>query len=101
MRCTTRRRNAHGTAEREVLYSWHPWAGSIVRIHEVIEKIAGDYVRCSRGGASSRWLELPLWMFDRAECVPMQVEKFPRANLTALIALKALLSETCGDAALE
>src|SRR5260370_3540517 len=37
-RCTTRRRNAHGIAEYELLYPWHPWAGCLVHIHEVVEK---------------------------------------------------------------
>src|SRR6476646_6403923 len=36
--CTTRRRNAHGIAEYELLYPWPPWAGGLVHIHEVVEK---------------------------------------------------------------
>src|SRR6202163_3776719 len=36
--CTTRRRNAHGITEYELLYPWHPWAGCLVHIHEVVEK---------------------------------------------------------------
>ena len=66
-RCTTRRGNAHRTEERKVLYLWHPWAGCIVHIHEVIEKAAGDVARCSHDdGAAGRLLELPIWMFDWA-----------------------------------
>ena len=76
--CTTRRQNAHRTEERKVLYLWHPWAGCIVRIHEVIEKVAGDLARCSHDGAADRLLELPIWMFDRSACAPMRVEAFPR-----------------------
>jgi hypothetical protein len=59
--CTTRRQNAHRTEQRKVLYPWHPWAGCIVHIHEVIEKAAGDVGRCSHAdGASGRPLELPI-----------------------------------------
>ena len=49
-RYTTRRSNAHSTAnpeEREVLYPWHPWAGCLVRVHEAIEKVDGIVLRCS------------------------------------------------------
>jgi hypothetical protein len=98
---TTRRGNAHRTEERKVLYPWHPWAGCIVHIHEVIEKTAGDVVRCSHDhGASGRLLELPIWMFDRAACAPMRVETFPRVDIAALQALRALLEATaiCGVA---
>jgi hypothetical protein len=53
--CTTRRSNAHRTAnpeEREVLYPWHPWAGCLVCVHEAIEKVDGIVLRCSRDGAT-------------------------------------------------
>jgi hypothetical protein len=90
--CTTRRGNAHRTDERKVLYPWHPWAGFIVHVHEVIEKAAGEVVRCSHDdGASGRLLELPIWMFDRVVCSPMRVEIFPQVDIAALLALRALL----------
>jgi hypothetical protein len=90
--CTTRRQNAHRTEERKVLYPWHPWAGCIVHIHEVIEKAAGDVARCSHAdGASGRLLELPIWMFDRSACAPMRVDAFPRVAIAALEALRLLL----------
>jgi hypothetical protein len=90
--CTTRRQNAHRTEERKVLYPWHPWAGCIVHIHEVIEKAAGDVARCSHDDrASGRLLELPIWMFDRSACAPMRVEAFPRVDIAALQALQVLL----------
>jgi hypothetical protein len=93
--CTTRRQNAHRTEERKVLYLWHPWAGCIVHIHEVIEKAAGDVARCSHDdGASGRLLELPTWMFDRSACVRMRVEAFPRVDIAALQALQVLLDAT-------
>jgi hypothetical protein len=47
--CTTREGNAHRTeksAEREVLYPWHPWAGCTVYVHETVEKTDGTALRC-------------------------------------------------------
>jgi len=61
----------------------------------VIEKAAGEVVRCSHDdGASGRLLELPIWMFDRAVCAAMRVETFPQADIAALQALRALLDAT-------
>jgi len=61
----------------------------------VIEKAAGEVVRCSHGdGASGRLLELPIWMFDRSACAPMRVEAFPRVDIAALQALRVLLDAT-------
>jgi hypothetical protein len=99
--CTTRRQNAHRTEERKVLYLWHPWAGCIIHIHEVIEKAAGDVVRCSHGDvASGRLLELPIWMLDRSACAPMRVEACPRVDIAALQALRVLLdARTIGGVA--
>jgi len=69
---TRRRGNAHRTEKRKVLYLWHPWAGCTVRIHEVIDKVAGAVARYSHDeGATGGLLELPLWMFDRSACAPM------------------------------
>ena len=66
----------------------------------MIEKAAGNVVRCSHDGASGRLLELPLWMFDRAACAPMRFETCPQVDVAALQALRALLDETviCGSA---
>jgi hypothetical protein len=98
--CTTRRQNAHRTEERKVLYSWHPWSGCIVHIHEVIERAAGGVARCSHDGAADRLLELPIWMLDRSACAPMRVEAFPRVDIAALQALRLLLDATAiGDVA--
>ena len=95
-RCTTRRGNAHRTEnpeEREVLYRWHPWAGCIVTIHEVVEKVTGTVLRCSRAsGSGDRWLELPAWMFDRTKCIAMRVASEPVAEFAALAALEELLA---------
>jgi len=96
---TTERRNTHGTEraeEREVLYPWHPWAGCVVRVHEVIEKPAGEVVRCARGASAGRRQELPAWMFDRLACQPMRLTSQPRVDLAALLTLHALLVRAGG-----
>jgi hypothetical protein len=86
---TTRRRNAHGIAEYELLYPWHPWAGCLVHIHEVVEKAGREVFRCSLSGqASGRWLEIPAWMFDRAACAAWRVGAAPYVEIAVLTALR-------------
>jgi hypothetical protein len=95
---TTRRGNTHGTEEREVLYVFHPWAGCIVHIHEVIKKPTGDVVRCSRDGdATGRCAEIPTWMFERSACATIRVETHPCVHIAALSSLMALISPTVSD----
>ena len=53
IRCTSSQHNAHNT-ELRVLYPWHPWAGRIVDIREVIEKTSGHVARCSLSGEELR-----------------------------------------------
>src|SRR5262249_12558409 len=79
-----------------------PWAGWVVRIHEAVEKISGTVLRCSSGGLTERWLELPAWMFDRATCVATRVAPDPVVEFAALAALQELLAPAArqGDAAL-
>jgi hypothetical protein len=93
-RYRTRLQNTHRTEKREVLYPWHPWAGRIVDIHEVIEKASGHVARCSLNGEEThRSLELPTWMLDRVACAPMRMDAHPWLNVAALDALTALLAE--------
>src|ERR1700737_1639670 len=92
--CTTRRRNAHGIAEYELLYPWHPWAGCLVHIHEVVEKAGGEVFRCSLSGrATGRWLEIPAWMFDRAARAPGRVGAPPHVDIAVLSAFATLLQD--------
>src|SRR5215470_10484018 len=89
--------NTHKVEKREVLYLFHPWAGCIVHIHEVLNKPTGDVCRCSRDGhAVGRYLELPVWMFDRATCAAIRVEAHPQVHMTALSALMVLLRQAAG-----
>jgi hypothetical protein len=92
--CTTRLQNTHRTERREVIYLWHPWAGCIVQIHEVVEKASGKVARCSLDvGTACRSLELPMWMLDRTACASMRMDTCPRVDVAALDALTTLLAE--------
>src|ERR1700739_1074160 len=92
--CTTRRRNAHGIAEHELLYPWHPWAGCLVHIHEVVEKAGREVFRCSLSGrASARWLEIPAWMLDRAARATWRIGAAPCVDIAVLTALATLLQD--------
>src|SRR5882762_10211079 len=93
-RCTTRRRNAHGITECELLYPWHPWAGCLVHIHEVVKKAGIEVFRCSLSGqASGRRLEIPAWMFDRAARAAWRVGAAPYVDIAVLAALATLLQD--------
>lgn len=93
--CTTRRYNAHITEQREVYYPWHPWSGRRVFAHEAVDKAGSEVFRCSLSGlASDRWLEIPVWMFDRAASASWRLMATPLTNMTALGALVALLGDT-------
>ena len=93
--CTTRLKNAHRTVWREVLYRFHPWFGRDVFVHAMIER-AGSVVFCCTldGSDTTRWLEIPAWMFDRAVCVhePCLASE-PFVGVEALTALSALLDQ--------
>lgn len=101
LRCTTRLENAHGTVCREVLYRLHPWAGSEVFVHAVIDKADGVVFRCTLDGSETeRFLEIPSWMFDRAACArggSLTAEPF--VSMEALNALSALLDLAVKSAA--
>lgn len=90
--CTTRRQNAHGTDEREVVYPWHPWAGSIVQIRQIIETASGVRARCSVGGGALV-REIPIWMFERSQCTLMRLEKSAHVTVGALADLQVLLAQ--------
>jgi len=82
-----------------VAYAWDPWAGHSVRIHihEVIEREAGAWARCGLTGADvARLREIPTWMLDASICRAMRRASEPIAALSALLALRALLTEAMG-----
>ena len=92
---TTKLKNAHRTAWREVLYRFHPWSGRDVCVHAMIERAGSVVFRCTLDGSdAARWLEIPAWMFDRALCPhePCLAQE-PFAGVEALKALSALLDQ--------
>lgn len=95
--CRTPRQNSHSTSplgDGQVAYAWHPWVAQAVRVHEVIERTAGSVTRCTLADdGAGRALEIPVWMLDAAFCRTMRGVAHPVADLGALIALRALLSD--------
>ena len=51
--CTTKRKNAHSTEFRELLYPWHPWSGLRVVVHAAIERPGGVVFRCDLKASES------------------------------------------------
>src|SRR5215212_1501738 len=95
--CTTSHHKTHSTASGDkvtVVYAWHPWAGRPVRRHEVIERATGASARCSLVDATiARQQEIPVWMLDAVACRTARTTAQPVAALSALAALRALLSD--------
>lgn len=95
--CKTRLSNTHNTAERRVLYDYHPWAGRSVGIDRVVEKSGIAVARCKLSSdAPGLPLELPLWMFDRLACSAVRCLQHPQVDLVALCDLRCLLTEIAG-----
>ena len=67
---TSRRDNAQKTEVRSVCYPWHPWYDRSLVIRESLVKNGVAVYRCGleAGDITSRSLEIPQWMFDRAIC---------------------------------
>ena len=56
-----------------VAYAWHPWAGRLASVREVIERTTGLSARCGLvDGAADRVQEIPVWMLDAAICRSMR-----------------------------
>ncbi len=93
--CTTKLKNAHKTAWRDVLYRFHPWSGREVCVHAMIERAGSVVFGCTLDGSdTTRWLEIPAWMFDRAVCPPEPcLASEPFVGVEALTALSALLDQ--------
>ena len=102
-RCTTRRHKTHNTGcgdEVMVVYAWHPWAGRSIRVHDVVERAGSAAARCSLVGAPvDRLQEIPVWMLDAASCRWMSASATPAATLSALEALRSLLSQVMAGTA--
>jgi transposase, IS5 family len=60
----------------------------------MVEKAGWAAFRCSLTGiASDRWLEVPVWMFDRVARQSWQLGTAPLVSVEALAGLRALLSD--------
>ena len=94
--CTNRRHNAQKTEVRSVCYPWHPWYGRSLVIRESLVKNGVAVYRCGleAGDITSRSLEIPQWMFDRAICCGLRRAERPVVDCAALLRLKALLAAT-------
>ena len=91
--CTTRLSNTHGTAERRILYEFHPWHGQEVAIDQVFAKGGVSVAHCRLASrARGPRLEVPLWMFDRQSCSTVRRRERPHVDLAALEALADLLA---------
>ena len=90
--CTTTFENAHRTVFREVLYRHHPWFGRRVCVHGTVDKADDVVFRCALDVAQTdRWLEVPVWMFDRTACPDAEpLTARPFVSIDALAALSAL-----------
>ena len=96
-RCTTQQRNTHSTESREVRYRWHPWFGLVVWVHLTRVIQAQDVVRCAlTPELGAHATEIPLWMFDAAACVLMDLADEPTVDVEALRELSTLLRHVRG-----
>jgi hypothetical protein len=91
-RGATQQRNTHNIESREVRYSWHPWCGRVVAVHQTFAKNGRVVSRCRIDeNAEARHLEIPEWMFDPVICRRMQLAAVPTVSCEALQDLKSLL----------
>jgi hypothetical protein len=67
---------------------WHPWFGVQVAVHEAIEKADGVVFRCTLSGCDAdRWLEVSVWVFERASytvAIAIEVHEACRRKMLAL-----------------
>ena len=89
---TSQQRNTHSIESREVRYTWHPWCGRVVAVHQTFDK-NGQVVShcCIDENSETRHLEIPEWMLDPAKCRRMQLAAVPTVSCEALLALRSLL----------
>lgn len=92
LRGTSQQRNTHNIESREVRYTWHPWCGRVVVVHQTFAKNGRVVSHCRiEENSEVRHLEIPEWMFDPAICRRMQLAAVPTVSCEALLDLKSLL----------
>jgi hypothetical protein len=89
--CRSRKRNAHVTERRVILYRWHPWHGRDVLITGMTVRAGSVLLRCRAEDDSGRSVEVPEWMFDTATCCGTRLEPAPAVTCAALQAVRELL----------
>ena len=98
---TTQQHKTHISKYQKVYYPWHPWYGRSVLIRGTLVRRDRVVFRCTiDDDLSSKSLEVPQWMFDRAMCCGMRLVDTPVLGVCELHALKALLdhaSATTGE----
>ena len=103
--CRTLRHKTHSTRtgdELTVVYAWHPWAGRLVYIHDVVDRAIGASARCSLIGVpDARVQELPIWMLEAAACRSVRLTCEPIVPLAAFAALQRLLLATVRPVTME
>ena len=89
---TSRQHNTHNIEWQEVCYTWHPWCGRVVAVHQTFARNGRVVSHCSiEENAEARHLEIPEWMFDPAICCRMQLAAEPTVSCQALLDLKSQL----------
>ena len=76
--------------------AWHPWAGKMVGVHEVIRRPTGAIARCTavEGEPAERAKDHQVWMLDPAWCQRMRPTDEPVASIEALMVLRDLLIDS-------
>jgi hypothetical protein len=75
-----------------VQYPWHPWYGQRVCVRGEARRGGREIFRCVREEQQeAATLEIPKWMFDGGLCSAMKPGTQPSVNVSALVALRALL----------
>lgn len=78
-----------------VRYRSHPWFGRTFKVANAIQRGDECFLRVEYRVANRvRWIELPVWMFDTAECAAMILAETPVVHVKALMDLHGLLRHT-------
>ena len=82
--CTTRFEKTHKSSGVRCCTRIIPWFAHEVWVHAVIEKTDGVFFSCTLDGTETdRFLEIPAWMFDRADEALCQLRNTDGTILTA------------------
>ncbi len=89
--------NAHKTLCQKVAYKWHPLFGQKISVHVGAGARKQGVLHCDVSGRSEvAGLAIPIWMFDPSICDGMRIRRKPFVEISALEALRQLLTDTIG-----